>query len=58
MTMIMFIVFGIVLGGILGYMLSTMITAKRNIQDIHNAICPDARITRSPVSDSKQKPPA
>jgi hypothetical protein len=43
--MMMYYVMGIVgigVGCLLGYVLSTMITVKRSIQDIHNAVCPTA----------------
>jgi len=39
---ILFIIVGLMFGAVLGFMLSTMLTVKRSIQDIHNAVCPSA----------------
>jgi hypothetical protein len=39
---ILSVVIGIMIGCVLGYMLSTMLVVRRNIQDIHNAVCPSA----------------
>jgi hypothetical protein len=43
-----FVGVGLLFGCVLGFMLSTMMTVKRNIQDIHNAVCPSAEIDRKP----------